>query len=173
MKPLLGLALMICGAAALWTLVTAFEDTIVASLQPASSHLGEAVSIEGNSIHPDISIAAQAVVPTRSTTRSVHASHGNRLVAVRFVFEGTGETVWKGGATATASLIDGQGLSYPSDPGFTSVKAGRVLPANYRVRPDQRTSGYLVFQVPAAADITQVRLWLGPALQDTVRWDIP
>lgn len=143
-------------------------DGITGILRPATP-IGEPVTVTGLGTRPPLTLTVGRPVVTRSTTQGVKVERGHRLLAVPLTVRNTGSTRWVSVGTS-ALVYDAEQSAYPVAPGFTKVRAGRVLKEVVTLDPGQLTTGMMIFDVPAGPAITKVELTIGPGVPKTVRW---
>ncbi|MFB8087466.1 hypothetical protein [Streptomyces sp. NPDC055992] len=99
---------------------------------------------------------------------------GNRLVAAEFTILETGTGTYQGTGYAEAMVYDANGQGYQGKPGTPTV--GESLGGlQLIVKPGQRVSGWIVFEVPEDAKITSVTYLMekvGPDPERTGKWTL-
>jgi hypothetical protein len=77
---------------------------------------------------------------------------------VRFDIKNDGQTPLAAPWPITARVVDDGGVSHVVQTSVTGLRHGRLLPASRSIGVGRTTSGFLVFQVPAANKISEVRM---------------
>jgi len=134
--------------------------------------IGATVAVPGLGSRPSLKITAGRPMLTRSRLPAVKVTPGHQLVAVPVSVHNTGDKTWRSHADVSAAVTDTNGMTYSSDPAYTSVRGGRALPPTITLPADGRTSGLVVFEVPRGAQVANVRLKVGPGLPTTLHWSV-
>ncbi len=134
--------------------------------------IGATVPVPGLGSRPSLKVTAGRPVPTRSKLPGVTVTPGHHLVAVPVSVRNTGDTTWTSHADIRAEVTDTHGVSYSSDPAFTSVRGGKALPTTLTLPVHERAAGLVVFEVPRGAQVAKVQLRVGPGLPTTLRWSV-
>lgn len=96
---------------------------------------------------------------------------GKRFFAVQFRIKDTGTKAYSDSPSNGAKVVDSQGQSYDSD--INDTKAGPGFPATVNIAPGSSGLGYITFQVPVGAKITQIQFTLDSGMADqTGQWNI-
>ncbi|MET1000138.1 MAG: nuclease-related domain-containing protein [Marmoricola sp.] len=141
---------------------------IVAPTQP----LGQRISVPGSAMRPPLDVTAKGVAVTRSKTPGMRVAHGQMLLAVELTIRNGGDLPWVSEPGTSVVLRDEATASYRTAAEFSRVEAGRVLPAEIKLKPGKQLHGFMVFEVPRRTTITQIELSVGPAQPQTVRWSV-
>jgi hypothetical protein len=141
---------------------------VVAPTEP----IGTTVSVPGLAGRPPLEVTAGRPVATRSRLPGVQVTPGHQLVAIPVAVRNTGEKAWKSHSDVRAELTDSAGTTYSSDPAYTKVTGGPALPASITLAAQQRTRGFVVFEVPRGTQVAKLRLRVGPGLPTTLRWTV-
>jgi hypothetical protein len=134
--------------------------------------IGTAVAVPAMRSRPSLEVTAGRPVLTRSTVPGIHPSEGQVLVAVPLSIENTGHRSWHSTDDVRMQATDGQGFTYSSDPGYTSVASGYTLPSTMTVRAGDTRRGVVVFEVPRGTRVAKVEARVGPELPKTLRWKV-
>jgi hypothetical protein len=137
-----------------------------------TASIGDTVAVPGLGSRPDLKVTAGRPMLTRSRLPGVKVTPGQQLVAVPVSVHNTGDKTWRSHADLSAEVTDTNGLTYSSDPAYTSVRGGRSLPSTITLPADEGMSGLVVFEVPRGAQVAKVRLKVGPGLPTTLRWSV-
>jgi len=135
-----------------------------------TEHIGTTVSVPGFAGRPSLEVTAGTPVVTRSRVRGVTPIHGHELLAVPISVHNTGDKAWRSHSDLTVVLTDSTGMTYSSDPAYTSVRGGRALASDIDLPTGERTSGLVVFEVSHGTRVHEVRLRVGPGLPTTLKW---
>ncbi|WP_405785201.1 DUF4352 domain-containing protein [Streptomyces sp. NBC_01378] len=98
---------------------------------------------------------------------------GNRLVAAKFTIVETGTGAYQDSGYAEANVFDANGQGYQGKPGIPTV--GDSLGPNMIIKPGERVTGWIVFEVPKDAKITSVTYLMekvGPDPERTGKWTL-
>lgn len=98
---------------------------------------------------------------------------GNRLVAAKFTIVETGTGTYQDSGYAEANVFDANGQGYQGKPGTPTV--GDSLGPNLIIKPGERVTGWIVFEVPKDAKITSVTYLMekvGPDPERTGKWTL-
>ncbi|UGQ10450.1 DUF4352 domain-containing protein [Yinghuangia sp. ASG 101] len=108
-----------------------------------------------------------------STIGVLEPAAENRLVAAEFTIVETGTGTYQDSGYAGATVFDANGTEYQGKPGI--VTAGKSLGPNMIVKPGERVTGWIVFEVPKDAKITSVTYLMekvGPDPARTGTWTL-
>ncbi|MDT0547631.1 DUF4352 domain-containing protein [Streptomyces lonegramiae] len=110
----------------------------------------------------------------KSAIGALEPAAGNRLVAAKFTIVETGTGTYQDSGYAEAMVYDANGQGYQGKPGTPTV--GKSLGGlQLIVKPGQRVSGWIVFEVPKDAKITSVTYVMekvGPDPERTGKWTL-
>ncbi|WP_413803560.1 DUF4352 domain-containing protein [Streptomyces iranensis] len=98
---------------------------------------------------------------------------GNRLVAAKFTIVETGTGTYQDSGYAEANVFDVNGQGYQGKAGTPTV--GDSLGPNMIIKPGERVTGWIVFEVPKDAKITSVTYLMekvGPDPERTGKWTL-
>ncbi|MFD8381316.1 hypothetical protein ACFV2X_22660 [Streptomyces sp. NPDC059679] len=110
----------------------------------------------------------------KSSIGALEPAAANRLVAAKFTIVETGTGTYQDSGYAEAMVYDANGQGYQGKPGTPTV--GKSLGGlQLIVKPGQRVSGWIVFEVPKDAKITSVTYLMekvGPDPERTGKWTL-
>lgn len=147
---------------------SATAERVFSPAQPT----GTTILVPGIGSRPDLKITAGDPVLTRSRTKHVRPSAGQRLVAVPLTIQNTGDTPWTSHSDLRARVTAGGDVAYSSDPAFTRIAAGRALPAVMKLPPGRKRDGFVVFEVPRGTAVEKIELKVGPGLPKEMSWEV-
>ncbi len=130
---------------------------------------GEHLQLKGGPSRPPLEIAESRIVRAVPLKASEGPSPGQTLWAVRFTVRNVGQMPLPGPWPITARVIDGEGMSHLVEPRVTGVRQGRLLPLTRAVVAGGTASGFLIFQLPVANKISEVRVTYGA---ERARWKL-
>jgi hypothetical protein len=96
---------------------------------------------------------------------------GKRFYAVQFRIKDTGGKAYSDSPSNGAKLVDSDGQSYQAD--FSDTRAGAGFPGAVNIAPGSSGLGFITFQVPTGAKITQIQFGLDSGMADqTGQWTV-
>lgn len=103
------------------------------------------------------------------------APDGQRLVAAQFTILSTGKATYDDPGNMGAKAVDSKGNSYAAKPGDPTD--GQSLALTMILAPGEKTTGWVLINVPEDAKIVAVTYQMDALLQEkgenTARWNIP
>lgn len=139
--------------------------------EDATARVGQPVTIEGNDDGSKIQVTALKVVNTKPTDQLLTVDQGKRLLAVQFKLVNTGTAPYADAPGNGAKVVDAQGQQYAAAIMFFDIGAGPMLPASMKIAPGHRALGYLAFQVPKSAKVSQVQFAMDSGFGETAQWN--
>ena len=139
-----------------------------ASIEP----LGENLIVTGGPTRPPLDVTMSRLGVTESLKPGKRAPRGEVLMAVQMTIRNQGDLTWVSKPGTSVVLRDDEDATHRTQPAFTRVQAGRVLPEVIRLAPGRTTRGFMVFEVPRGTTVSQVKLTVGPDSPKTVRWSV-
>lgn len=161
-----------CGPAT----VNTHPDATTASggSNPQSAQIGQPITIEGNVQGSSVQVTAVRIVKkTLPTVQFSPIGKGKRLVAVQFRMVNTGTVSYADSPSNGAKVVDKAGQQFSADIMHPEVTAGPLFPALVKVSPGNKALGFLVFEVPKNAEITQVQFSMHSGFGETAQWNVP
>lgn len=134
--------------------------------------IGTTVPVPASGPRPSLTVTAGKPVMTRSKTPGLDVRRGHQLVAVPLTVRNTDDKTWASRSDLVSTAIAADGLSYSSDPAYSRVRGGPVLPISMKLAPGKTRTGLVVFEVPRGARLAKVHLRVGPSLPKTIRWSV-
>lgn len=137
------------------------------------AEVGQPITISGNEDGSKIQVTVKKVVMrTRPTDQFFQVDEGKRLVAVQFRLVNTGTVRYWDAPSNGAKVVDKDGQQFESDIFFHEISAGPMLPASVKLAPRNKALGYIAFQVPRNAKITQIQFSMDSGFGDTAQWNV-
>jgi len=155
--------LMIAGAfaGAQSGLLADVSTRLVESLATSSVRAGEPFELEESATLPPLEITVSRIVPATPVKAGQKPPLGQRLWAVRLVVRNQGRKPMSAPWPISARVVDGELVPYAVESDVTRIRQGPLLGLARPVAPGKAASGFLVFQLPAAREISQVQITHG------------
>ncbi|MEZ0069026.1 hypothetical protein ABIA32_005067 [Streptacidiphilus sp. MAP12-20] len=135
-----------------------------------SAKVGDTIGLKGMDSTADVTVVKVVDNPAGADEFTTPAA-GKRFFAVQFRIKDTGGKAYSDSPSNGAKVVDSQGQSYDAD--VSDTKAGQSFPASVNIAPGGSGLGYIVFQVPSNAKITQIQFGLDSGMADqTGQWNI-
>ncbi|MFI6814983.1 DUF4352 domain-containing protein [Nonomuraea sp. NPDC050328] len=133
--------------------------------------LGETLTLEGDSASVRVSVTAgrllSSVTPTDPLLRP---AAGNRHVAVELSVSNAGTSAYTGFPISSAGLTDQDGRQYRPVAG--TVQEGTTFVGPLTVAPGGRSTGLIVFELPAAAQPASFQFAASPSGGQKGSWSL-
>lgn len=142
---------------------------VVESQAGPSVGAGRPFAMNGSQTLPPLAIAESRIVPASPRKADHVPPPAQRLWAVRFVIRNRGPAALAAPWPITARVIDEQRVSHRAETRVTAIRQGRLLPVARPLAAGKAASGFLVFQLPAANKISEVRITYGA---EKARWKV-
>lgn len=135
-----------------------------------AAKVGDTISLKGMDTSADVTVVKIVNNPAGADDFTTPEA-GKRFVAVQFRIKDTGGTAYSDSPSNGAKLVDSQGQSYDAD--INDTKAGTSFPALVNIAPGATGLGFITFQVPVQAKITQIQFGLDSGMADqTGQWKV-
>jgi hypothetical protein len=130
------------------------------SSKPTGAKLGDTLSLEGK---PDLGYTGTVTADITLNQYEDHAKPalepfaagpGHRLVAAKFTIASTGDTAYVDTGNMGAKVVDSIGRVYAAKPGYPTL--GDSFDLTMTVRPGEKSTGWVIFDVLESAKITAV-----------------
>ncbi|MFD5387760.1 hypothetical protein ACFWMG_22985 [Streptomyces sp. NPDC127074] len=156
-------------------------DATPSSTTPSSAKVGDTLSLEGlpgmgatgKNVRADITLTKYED-NAKPSLDAFAAPDGQRLVATEFTIVSTGDATYDDPGNLGAKVVDSTGKVYPGKPGIPT--AGDSLDLTMILQPGDKTTGWVIFNVPQDAKITAVTYQMDSLLQTngehTGRWTL-
>lgn len=155
-------------------------DAAPSGTQPPVGKLGDTLTLEGLPGNLDTTGTVQADFTLKKYEDHAQAEvdyfkapAGKRLVAAEFTMVGTGTGTYHDAGYNGAKVIDSTGQAYFGKPGTPTV--GKSLDLSIILKPGERATGWVLFEVPEDAKITAVTYQMDATGLDeerTGRWNL-
>ncbi|WP_042376699.1 DUF4352 domain-containing protein [Streptacidiphilus melanogenes] len=176
-------ALLVAGTAACnptsgSSVTTGAKPTTATGTKAASSgqssskaaKVGDTIALKGMDTSADVTVVKIVDNPAGADDYTTPDS-GKRFFAVQFRIKDTGSKAYSDSPSNGAKLVDSQGQSYDAD--VSDTKAGTSFPATVNLSPGATGLGFITFQVPSNAKITQIQFGLDSGFADqTGQWNV-
>lgn len=160
---------------------TSTPDAAPSSTTPSGAKVGDTLSLEGltglgASGHVQADVTLTGYEDNAQPSLEIFgAPDGQRLVATEFTIVSTGDATYDDPGNLGAKVVDSTGKVYHGKPGIPTV--GDSFDLTIILQPGDRTTGWVIFNVPQDAKITAVTYQLDSLLQEkgdhTGRWNLP
>ncbi|MEY9963050.1 hypothetical protein ABIA33_001076 [Streptacidiphilus sp. MAP12-16] len=142
-----------------------------AKAKASSAKVGDTIALSGmNGEKADLTVVKVVDNPKGADDFSTPEA-GKRFFAVQFRIKDTGSGAYSDAPSNGAKVVDSQGQAYTSD--LNDTKAGQSFPAAVNIAPGSSGLGFITFQVPANAKITQIQFGLDSGMADqTGQWNV-
>lgn len=141
------------------------------SSSSSAAKIGDALTVKG--MDTTVSVTATKFVPVaRSTDQFMKPGKGKRYVAVQFQITNKGSKAYDDSPSNGAKVIDGQGQQYDASMMDPETAAGPNFPASVKIVPGGKALGFIVFEVPMKAKITQVQFAMDSGFSDAGQWNV-
>jgi hypothetical protein len=137
-----------------------------------TAKVGQPITIKGNEDGSKLQVTVKKIQNARPTDQFSTVDKGKRLVAVRFRLVNTGTAPYDDAPSNGAKVVDKSGQQYESDIFFDNISAGEMLPSSVKLAPKNKALGYITFQVPKRAKITQVQFSMDSGFGGTAQWNV-
>jgi hypothetical protein len=135
-----------------------------------AAKVGDTISLKGMDTSADVTVVKIVDNPAGADDYTTPDA-GKRFVAVQFRIKDTGGKAYSDAPSNGAKLVDSQGQSYDAD--VSDTKAGTSFPATVNLAPGATGLGFITFQVPTGAKITQIQFGLDSGMADqTGQWNV-
>ncbi len=140
---------------------------------PAPAHIGDAITLTGLDKGSKAQVALLRVVPTATAADDFGApDQGKRLVGAQFRIANVGSAAYSDSPANGAKVIDAQGQSYDASIA-DNVSEGPSFAAQTNIAPGDSGQGFLVFEVPTAAQIVKVQFGMDSGFgNQTAQWSV-
>ncbi|WP_262706395.1 MULTISPECIES: DUF4352 domain-containing protein [Streptomyces] len=156
-------------------------DTAPSSTTPSGAKVGDTLSLEGlpgmgatgNNVQADVTLTKYED-NAKPSLDAFAAPDGQRLVAAEFTILSTGDATYDDPGNLGAKVVDSTGKVYAGKPGDPTV--GESLDLTIILQPGDKTTGWVIFNVPQDVKITAVTYQMDSLLQTngehTGRWNL-
>ncbi|MEY9878069.1 hypothetical protein ABH931_007593 [Streptacidiphilus sp. MAP12-33] len=136
-----------------------------------AAKVGDTIALKGMDTSADITVVKIVDNPAGADDYTTPDA-GKRFVAVQFRIKVTGGKAYSDSPSNGAKLVDSQGQSYDADIA-SDTKAGTSFPAIENLALGATGLGFITFQVPTGAKITQIQFGLDSGMADqTGQWSV-
>ena len=136
----------------------------------AAAKVGDTIALKGFDGSADVTVVKVVDKPKGADEFST-PDKGNRFYAVQFKIKDTGGKAYSDSPSNGAKVVDSKGQSYDAD--FNDTKAGPGFPGTVNIASGSSGLGFITFQVPAGAKITQIQFGLDSGMADqTGQWNV-
>jgi len=138
---------------------------------PAGVKVGQAVTIKQDDKAIDMA-AVQFVDPAKAGPLTRAPEPGMRLVAVQWKFTASGAVAVDAYPAMTSQVYDADGQSYSADHARKTA-SGPSYPEGANIPPGSTTTGWVVYELPAAAKVARIQYSPGLGLAaNTGTWTL-
>ena len=137
----------------------------------SAAKIGDAVTVKGMDTTASVT-ATKFIGVARSTDQFMKPGKCKRYVAVQFQINNTGSKAYDDAPSNGAKVIDGQGQQYDASMMDPATTAGQNFPATVKIIPGGKALGFVVFEVPIKAKITQVQFAMDSGFSDAAQWNV-
>jgi hypothetical protein len=143
-----------------------------AKAKAAAAKVGDTIAAKGfDGESADVTVVKVVDNPRAADEFSTPDS-GKRFYAVQFRIKDTGSKAYSDSPSIGAEVVDSKGQSYDSD-FINDTKAGPSFPATVNIAHGDSRLGFITFQVPKGAKITQIQFSLDDGMSDqTAQWNV-
>ncbi|WP_051945093.1 DUF4352 domain-containing protein [Streptacidiphilus rugosus] len=135
-----------------------------------SAKVGDTIALKGMDSTADVTVVRIVDNPAGADEFNTPEA-GKRFFAVQFRIKATGSKAYSDSPSNGAKVVDSQGQAYEAD--ISDTKAGQSFPASVNIAPGGSGLGFIVFQVPSNAKITQIQFGLDSGMADqTGQWNV-
>lgn len=153
------------------TLAAATTSSVAATVE--APHVGDAITIAGNTAGSQVEVTLLQVVQTTSKDKIMKVGKKKQLIAVQFQIVNTGSVGYADAPGNGALVVDSQGGQTESTLLFTKIAAGALLPVAVKLPPGKKTVGYLAFEVPKGVTVKEVQFAMDSGFGGTGTWEVP
>jgi hypothetical protein len=145
--------------------------TAKAAAKPAAAKVGDTIALSGfEGEKADVTVV-KVVDRPKGADEFTEPESGKRFYAVQFRIKDTGGKAYSDSPSNGAKVVDSAGQSYEAD--FSDTKAGASFPSAVNIASGSSGLGYITFQVPTGAKITQIQFGLDSGMADqTGQWNV-
>ena len=150
---------------------TGSAATAKAAAKPAAAKVGDTIALSGfEGEKADVTVV-KVVDRPKGADEFTEPESGKRFYAVQFRIKDTGGKAYSDSPSNGAKVVDSAGQSYEAD--FSDTKAGASFPSAVNIASGSSGLGYITFQVPTGAKITQIQFGLDSGMADqTGQWNV-
>ncbi len=141
-------------------LFTAVATRVFESLATPSVTAGEPLKLKESATLPPLKITVSRIV-LATPVKADQQPSSRRLWAVRLNVRNQGAEPIAAPWPISARVVDGELAPYAVESDVTRIRQGPLLALARPVAPGKEASGFLVFDLPAAREISQVRITYG------------
>ncbi|MFC1402491.1 MULTISPECIES: DUF4352 domain-containing protein [Streptacidiphilus] len=137
----------------------------------AAAKVGDTIALSGfEGEKADVTVV-KVVDRPKGADEFTAPESGKRFYAVQFRIKDTGSKAYSDSPSNGAKLVDSAGQSYEAD--FSDTKAGASFPSAVNIASGSSGLGFITFQVPTGAKITQIQFGLDSGMADqTGQWNV-
>ncbi|MEZ0091246.1 DUF4352 domain-containing protein [Streptacidiphilus sp. EB129] len=142
-----------------------------AKAKATAAKVGDTIGLSGMNGGKDDVTVVKIVDNPKGADDYTTPDSGKRFYAVQFRIKDTGSAAYSDSPSNGAKVVDSQGQSYDAD--VSDTAAGQSFPAAVNIAPGASGLGFITFQVPANATITQIQFGLDSGMADqTGQWNV-
>ncbi|MDR7170509.1 hypothetical protein J2W56_004260 [Nocardia kruczakiae] len=147
--------------------------TSAAKGAPASAHVGDALTIAGMDKGSKATVTVVQVTDNATPADEFNTPPtGKRLYGVQFRIANVGTAAYDDSPSNGAKVVDVQGQSFEAAIA-SKITEGASFAAQTTIAPGDSGLGYIVFEVPADAQITKVQFALDSGFADQkAQWQV-
>ena len=147
----------------------AASSTTGGSSGQQAAGVGDTLELEGADTKMAVTLV-KVVDPARGKEFSKPQS-GSRFVAVQVALKNIGDGVYDDAPSNGAKLVDAEGQNF--DTTIADVIAGPSFPGTVKTKPGSTAKGFLVFEVPKQAKLSEFQFTLDSGFADeTGEWSL-
>ncbi len=163
----------ITAALSLLTLMSSVLIPTAAAAAASNPTVGDTIQLTGIDGNEHLAVTLTKINdPARPANDISDPSGGDRLVGVQVRITNQGTAMYSDAPDNDVTLVDANGQSYNTT--FDDVSAGPSFPGSVNIPDGDSRLGYVVFEIPSSATVTEVQFTPDSGLSDDVgTWSVP